>query len=198
MSADPYIGALLCFPFPRTIQNFAVCAGQKMNVSQYEALFAIIGSIYGGNGSTEFNLPNLTGRVPIGRAASGTYAVMGQTAGSTSVVLTPAQMPAHSHTVTVAANGATLAFNAAAATGTTNIPSSTVTISETSVKVGITPPKAVNLYAPAGTAAGQIPAVLFGTSILQAFGGNQGFAPVQPTMALNYQIALQGMFPTQQ
>jgi microcystin-dependent protein len=196
MSADPYIGALLCFPFQRSITNFAVCQGQTVTVSQYQALFAVIGTIYGGNGATEFQLPDLRGRVPVGRAASGTFATMGLAAGAGSVSLTPAQMPAHSHPVAVAANGATLAFNAAATVGKTNIPSNTVTISEASVKVGIGN-KAVNFYAPAGAAsAGHIPAALFGTSILQATGGNAAFLPAQPTMALNYQIATQGLFPT--
>lgn len=197
MSADPYIGALLCFPFQRSIANFAVCQGQTVSLSQYQALYAVIGTIYGGNGATEFKLPDLRGRVPVGRAASGVYGTMGLAAGAGSVSLTPAQMPAHSHAVTVAANGATLAFKAAATTGTTNIPSSATTISEASVKVGLGP-KPVNFYAPAGTAsAGHIPAVLFGATILQPSGGNAAFLPAQPTMALNYLIATQGLFPMQ-
>lgn len=197
MSAQPYIGALLCFPFVRSIKNFAVCQGQTLSISQYQALYAVIGTIYGGNGANDFKLPDLRGRVPVGRAASGVYSTMGLPAGAGSVTLTRAQMPAHSHAVTVAANAATLAFHAAAATGTTNIPSSTTTISKTQVRDGRFS-RDTNFYAPADTAsAGQIPAVLFGTSILQATGGNAAFLPAQPTMVLNYQIATQGLLPTE-
>jgi microcystin-dependent protein len=85
------------------------CDGQTLPISQYDVLFQLIGTTYGGDGQTTFNLPNLSGRVPIhqGTARSGTSYVMGTQAGVSTVTLTTNQIPAHNHTIIADANIAT-------------------------------------------------------------------------------------------
>jgi microcystin-dependent protein len=81
--------------------NWAFCNGQTLAISQYDALFALIGTTYGGDGQTTFNLPDLRGRVPIHQGPGFT---IGQLAGSETVTLTTQQIPAHSHAVAAMTN----------------------------------------------------------------------------------------------
>lgn len=104
---DAYLGSIFAFAFNYAPQNpggaWMPCNGQALNISQYEALYALIGTRFGGDGVKTFCLPNLQGRVPIG-AGSGTNLtprVLGQVGGANSVVLTPAQIPAHTHQASV-------------------------------------------------------------------------------------------------
>jgi microcystin-dependent protein len=86
-----------------------VCEGQAVSRSTYSNLFATIGIFYGsGDGSTTFNLPNLTGNVPVGYdAAVGAFDAIGKTGGATTHTLTTAQIPAHTHNITYAQAGNT-------------------------------------------------------------------------------------------
>jgi microcystin-dependent protein len=93
MSA-PFIGELRMTGFNFAPKGWALCQGQLLPISQNQALFSILGTTYGGNGTTTFALPDLRGRVPAHR---GTSFVLGQAGGLESVVLTTDQIPAHSH-----------------------------------------------------------------------------------------------------
>src|SRR5690349_10755798 len=99
---SPYIGEIRCFGFNFAPVGWAFCNGQLLSIAQNNALFAIIGTIYGGDGQTTFALPNLQGQSPMhwGNGPSGFNTVIGQVQGQADVTLTTAQMPAHSHTVT--------------------------------------------------------------------------------------------------
>ena len=86
-------------------QGWMFCDGSLLPISQYQALFSLLGTTYGGNGTTTFGLPDLRSRVPVGATLSGgsqqlTRYAMGETGGSETVALTPAQMPMHNHTMT--------------------------------------------------------------------------------------------------
>lgn len=98
-SAD--IGTILLFGFNSAPRGWALCNGQLLPIAQNQALFSLLGTMYGGNGQTTFGLPDLRGRVPMGfgqRPGLSNYAI-GETGGSETVTLTQAQLPAHTHTV---------------------------------------------------------------------------------------------------
>jgi microcystin-dependent protein len=97
--SEPYIGQIQPFGFNFAPRGWAFCNGQILGIAQHTALFSLIGTNYGGNGSTTFALPDLRGRVPMhqGTPAGGQPYVMGQSGGEESIVLLPSEMPAHSH-----------------------------------------------------------------------------------------------------
>ena len=93
--SNPYIGEIRMFAGNFAPAGWAFCAGQVLAISQNDALFAIIGTTYGGDGVTTFNLPDLRSRVPMHQ---GTGFVIGQMAGEENVTLTTGQLPQHTHT----------------------------------------------------------------------------------------------------
>ena len=98
--STPYIGEIRMFGFSRGApNNWQTCDGSLLPISQYDALFSLIGTTYGGDGQTTFAVPDLRGRLPIHQgtgAGLGTY-VIGQQAGTETVTVLPTPMPAHSH-----------------------------------------------------------------------------------------------------
>ncbi len=92
--ADPFLGQISIIGFRYAPENWAFCDGQKMPISQHMTLYSLIGSAFGGDGKTYFNLPDMRGKVPIG--AGGSYDV-GNTGGSEEVRLSQSEMPAHTH-----------------------------------------------------------------------------------------------------
>jgi len=111
---DQFVGMIIPFPY----QNFVPvgwfsCEGQSLAISNYEVLYTLLGTTYGGNGTTTFNLPDLRGRgiVGIGTSAGGTY-VGGQTHDQYSITITTAQMAAHTHALSINANPGAQNLNA--------------------------------------------------------------------------------------
>lgn len=107
MATEPYLGEIRAVSFGFAPRGWALCNGQTMAINQNQALFAILGTTYGGNGTTTFALPNLQGRVPV---HVGSGIVLGQSAGAQSVTLTTLQA---GHTHAVAANATPNSFTAA-------------------------------------------------------------------------------------
>jgi microcystin-dependent protein len=93
---DPFIGQIGIFSFNYAPKNWAMCNGQLMPINQNQALYALLGTTYGGNGSTNFALPNLQSRTPI---HTGNGFVQGQAAGAEGHTLHLTELPQHSHTV---------------------------------------------------------------------------------------------------
>ena len=91
---EPYIGEIQVFPFGFAPRGWAQCNGQLLPINQYQALFSLLGTMYGGNGQTTFALPDLRGRVPVG---VGNGFVQGQRAGEEAHTLILSEMPAHVH-----------------------------------------------------------------------------------------------------
>jgi microcystin-dependent protein len=89
---QPYVGEIRMFGGNFAPPNWAFCNGQQLSISQYQVLFTVIGTTYGGNGQTTFNLPNLQGRLGVGMGQGGGLSnyVLGQTAGTETVTLTTA------------------------------------------------------------------------------------------------------------
>lgn len=166
--AEPFLSEIRIFSFNFPPSGWALCNGQLLPINQNQALFALLGTTYGGDGRTNFALPNLRGRVPIHEGSGHT---LGEAAGSTSVTVSQPQMPQHTHVL-----------NASQSTATTNAPNTTTVLANSSATTLYTPP--VNLQAMAANAV---------TSV----GGSQPHTNMMPYLVLNFCIALQGIFPSQ-
>ena len=165
--SEPFLGEirLVSFNFPPS--GWALCNGQFLPINQNQALFALFGTTYGGNGQTTFALPDLRGRTPISFSAS---FALGQTGGEEAHTITSSEMPAHNHVVT---------GNDAAAT--TNTPGSTTRLANSSP---------VNLYS-----AFSNPTTMNPGKILNV-GGSQAHNNMQPYLTITFIVALQGIFPS--
>lgn len=185
--SDFFIGEIRLFPFQTIPHGWVPCNGQSLVIQQNPALYALIGTQFGGNGSTSFNLPNLNGRAIAGMngVPLGMPAYVGNTAGAETVTLSVAQMPVHTHTV-AAANQQALAVTAAG--NPTNGYFASTSVS-TSVPTPQPAPPAI--YAPPN--AGSLTAL--STSIIGNTGGSAGHENRQPFLALSYCIATSGIFP---
>ena len=104
--ADSYLGAIITVPFNFPPYGWAFCQGQTLPINQNQALFSLLGTTYGGDGRTNFALPNLQGRVPIHMGSGHT---LGEQGGEVSHTLTMAELPTHTHTLKAASNPATTA-----------------------------------------------------------------------------------------
>lgn len=166
--SEAFIGEIRIYGFNFPPRGWAMCNGQILSISQNSALFALLGTTYGGNGQTTFALPNLQSRVPVhfGQGPGLSPYSLGQASGTESVSLTSGQLPSHGHLVaasSVAPNAsrpgnAFLAANGAyqaAADGTT-----------------------------------------MATGMIQASGNSQPFGILPPYLALNFCICLEGLFPS--
>jgi microcystin-dependent protein len=168
--AEPFLGEIRIFPFNFAPVGWAQANGQILQISQYTALFALLGTTYGGNGTTTFALPDLRGRVPInlGSAPGLSPRNIGEAAGTESTTVTVNQLPSHSHSVQ--------ASDGAASTGRA---------------VG-----AVLARTSGNTYAATPDGSLMNTAMVNNTGGNQPVSVVQPFLVLNFCIALQGIFPS--
>ena len=172
--ADPYIGEIRMFAGNYAPMGWALCDGQILQISQYTALFAILGTTYGGNGQTTFGLPDLRGRIPMhmGTGPNLTPRRIGDSGGAEKVTMTSAQMPAHTHAV-----------NASGQDGGGSSPEASL-------------PAVVNDGS--GTqymAYGNTPSTTMNQQMISAAGQGQPHDNVQPFLCLNFIIALEGEFP---
>ncbi|HEX6430552.1 MAG TPA: tail fiber protein [Niastella sp.] len=178
---EGYIGQIMLFAGTFAPRNWQYCYGQIISIAQNTALFSILGTTYGGNGTTTFALPDLRGRVPVGTGNGPGLSnwVMGQQEGTEVVTLTINNLPAHSHPMMVSNNAAT------AATGANN--------GYIALAKGLygTDPVDVNIYNndPA-------PADVLGMKSIAPTGGNMPHPNIQPSLGLNYIICQFGIFPT--
>lgn len=165
--AEFFIGQVMPTGFSFAPKGFALCNGQTLPISQNQALFALLGVQYGGNGSTNFMLPDLRGRTPIGYG--GSYPI-GTVAGNESVTLTAQTLPAHNHV-----------GNATTAAGTARNPANGL--------FGAVASEA--LY---GAASGT--QVVLNAGTLSPTGNSQSHSNMQPYNVINFCIALTGFFPS--
>jgi len=173
--SEPFIGEIRMVGFNFAPRGWALCDGQLLPIAQNQALFALLGVTYGGNGTTTFGLPDLRGRVPVHQGdgpATSPY-VIGQSGGTETVTLLTTQIPAHTH--------ALAGFNG---TPTTSNPSGAFIASAQT-----TDGNAVNSFAPSANA------VLSPASV-GASGGSQPHNNIQPYLCVNFIIATTGIFPT--
>ena len=166
--ADPFLGEIKMTSFGFAPRGWALCNGQLLPINQNQALFALLGTQYGGNGQTTFALPDLRGRAPVHRGV----VAQGERAGAESETLNAAQLPAHAHTLFGSANQATVSAPAAA----------TVLAQK--------PRGGANVYGPTPNSA------LAPASLQPAPGGGGPHENMQPFLTISFVIALQGIFPS--
>lgn len=169
--SDAFIGEIRSFGFHFAPANWMFCNGQLLGISQYQALFAIIGTTYGGNGTSNFALPNLQGQIAMHWGTGPTTTIIGEVQGAPYVTLATTQIPSHTHTA-VSAKG----------TGRTPSPGNASYLGESA-------PSAVWQTAP--TIGPQ-----FAPNAIGPAGGNIPHDNMQPYLVLNYCICFNGIFPT--
>ena len=178
---EVYIGTIQPFAFQFAPRGWMFCSGQILAVSSNTALYALIGSTYGGNGQTTFALPNLNGRTITGQGASttGTTYVMGEEAGIEQVTLVSPQMPQHTHGLMGTTNAAT-----------TGAPGTGVVLASAN---GSDPTSGdavnVNVYSPGPASTALAP------NAISPSGNSMPVNIMQPFLVVNYCIATQGIYP---
>jgi microcystin-dependent protein len=165
--SEPFLGEIKLVSFNFPPKGWALCNGQLLPINQNQALFALMGTMYGGNGQTNFALPNLRGRVPI--HVAGSQHTQGEAAGSTSVTINIQQLPTHLHFLQASTNSA----------GTVPDPTNAFLAP---VNGGYGAPAQLTTLTPASV-----------TSV----GGSQPHNNMMPYLVLNFIVALQGIFPSQ-
>lgn len=181
---DEFIGIVKLFAGNFAPQGWALCQGQLLPISQNTALFSILGTTYGGNGTTTFALPNLEGRIPVGVGAGAGLSPYypGQSGGKETAILTINNIPAHHH-------GANLKVNSENATQ--NKPTSGTSIAAPGYLDGR------NFTTTYGYNTSNPDTELNNGSVTTAMtGGSQPFDIRQPYIAMNYIICLQGIYPS--
>lgn len=169
--SEPFVAQIQIFGFNFAPQGWALCAGQILPISQNTALFSLLGTTYGGDGKSNFALPNLQGMVPIQQGQGPGLSVrdLGETGGEEFVTLLSSQMPGHTHPA-----------NCNNAVGTSYDPAGQIWSQDAAGN---------NEYG-SGPVAGQMSP----NAVLQA-GGGQPHNNLQPYLVLNYCIAMQGVYP---
>jgi microcystin-dependent protein len=169
--ADPFVAEIRIFPFNFAPKGWAWCNGQLMPLSQNTALFSLLGTTYGGDGKSNFALPDLQGRAPMhpGQGPGLSLHDLGETGGSETVTLLESELPSHTHTTRASLDDADL-----------TIPTSGRVLAKA---------QGQNVYAAAGSLTPMAP------EGLTPAGGDAPHNNLQPYLTFYFCIALQGVFP---
>ncbi len=181
--SDAYIGEIRVFGFNFAPVGWMQCNGQTLAISQYSALFSIIGTYYGGNGQTTFQLPNFQGNAPMdaGNGPGLTPRAVGETAGESQVTLTVSAIPAHNHTMN--------AYQPQAGTDLVSAPAANSRLSEEArTKPGLGALKAYSNIANPNTT--------LASTAVTVTGQSQPHPNAQPYLVLNFCICINGIFPS--
>ena len=179
--STPFLGQITMVSFTFAPKGWAFCNGQLLPINQNQALFSLLGTQYGGNGTTNFALPNLQSQLAVhqGQGSGLSSYVIGQSGGASSVTLNQTTTPQHSHTFNV-----TTANASAAAIASNLLPAKPTVANAALYAVGQSSP------APALQ-----PQALAVNSVANA-GSSQPHSNLMPTLGINFIIALQGIFPS--
>ncbi|ERH54060.1 tail fiber protein [Pseudomonas sp. MDMC216] len=213
--SDPFMGEIRMVGFNFAPRGWATCQGQIMAIQQNSALFALLGTTYGGNGQTTFGLPNFSGRSPVGQGTGPGLApiTIGEVAGAESVTLNVTQMPIHQPVAQFTGQASAVSLTGSSvdvATGTPGamaVPTAgaTVYLSNTTARSGPTAVTINGLFtstAPDATKAslggvhGQGSVIPQGTVTVSPVGGSQPIGIRNPYLGTNFIIALEGIFPS--
>ncbi|UJF33808.1 phage tail protein [Paenibacillus hexagrammi] len=167
--SDQYVGEIRMFSGTYAPVGWVMCNGQLLNINEYQALFALIGTTYGGDGQTTFAVPDLRGRLPI---HMGNGYTLGQMAGTEKVTLVSDQMPVHTHIP-----------NASNVTGTSASPANAFWATSSASNV-----------TPYSTTA---PNTAMNPAAISSVGGNQSHDNMMPFLTVTFMIATEGVFPSQ-
>jgi microcystin-dependent protein len=183
---NPFLSMIMLWPCNFAPAGWSLCAGQLLAISQNAALFSLIGTYYGGDGVSTFGLPDFRGRIPVG-AGSGpgrSAYTLGQAGGIETVSLTIANLPAHTHPMSITVSASNLAATVVAPVAGSN------TLAAPYDPVAL---NGVNGYTSGNPT---VPLNVGPNGPTGATGNNQPITVVQPYLAVNYCIALQGIFPS--
>ena len=169
---DPFIGEIRQFAFGMIPRGWRLCDGSALSISQNQALYALLGTRDGGDGRNNFNLPDLRGRVPLtqGVGPDGTTYALGTSGGSEGVVLSAAHIPTHSHSISCSSQA-----------GSSNQPQSNQLAAAPAGKLAYAEPQA--------------PMTPMATNTLASSGTSTAHNNVQPSLTINFCIAVTGLFP---
>lgn len=197
--AEPFLGEICIFGFNYAPIGWSSCQGQSLPVAQYQALYSLLGVYYGGSPNTNFNLPNLQGRLPLG--FNNTFPI-GAAGGAVAVAIGVNNLPPHNHpaTMTMSSLSATTTLNATTKTGGAATPVANSTLCAATSGTGT-----ANIYlappspAPADLVPlGNISTAVSGSGTVTV--GNTGLGQslnvLNPFLAINFSIAMEGIYPT--
>ena len=208
---EVYIATILPFSFNFAPYGWQMCSGQTVAISQYQAVFALIGTFYGGNGTTNFQLPDLRSRIPLGMGqglALPSYTI-GEVGGTYQQSLNLQNLPIHNHGATFTPSGASSVSVTVSASSTppaqgsnyATVPSTTNNVLAASSGTG---QLAAGIWAPSASATPNVP--IAGVSVTGSGGGGtvqvanagQGLpvSIMNPYLALNFCFAMSGIYPT--
>ena len=182
--AQPYVGQIIMFGGNFAPAGWMTCSGQTLPIDQYDTLFNLIGTTYGGDGQSTFQLPDLQGRIPIHNGQGGglsNYAI-GQKAGAESVTLTTQQIPVHNHLVATVSG----------TPGNQNTPGTSVVLADEQSGAG----NPNNPYAYSAFNSGTPAQVQLPNNTVGQTGGNQPHENRQTVLAVLYCISLFGVYPS--
>jgi microcystin-dependent protein len=170
---DPFVAEIRIFPFNFAPKGWAFCDGQLLPLSQNTALFSLLGTTYGGDGKSNFALPNMQGNAPMhpGQGPGLSLHDLGETGGSETVTLLESEIPSHAHTLRASPDDAD-----------NNLPSPAMSFAKTQKEFGYQSNASASLVTMADTT-------------LAPAGGDQPHNNMQPYLTLNFCIALQGVYP---
>lgn len=181
---QPHVGEIRIFAGNFAPNGWMFCEGQSLPISEYEALFNLLGTTYGGDGVETFALPDLRGRVPIhmGTGPDGTVYQLAQMGGTETETLTLQQIPVHNHS----------------ATGRIAIPVRGDSVGHLSSPVNGAIAVSPNdkFFSKAASASGEMAPLDLGNSTVMSAGGSQPHENMQPFLAVHYIISLFGVYPT--
>lgn len=198
---DFNIGMICSFGFNFNPVGWALCNGQLLSISNYTAVFSLLGTTYGGNGTTTFGLPNLQGRVAIGggygQGPGLTNVNLGEMGGTESVSLSTANLPAHTHTVNVTAGtgSSSATLNAVSNAGNTTTPLGNYLAASKSISNAGYAASGTSTALNAGSISNITPA-LPNVAIGASSGGTVAIGIMQPFLTINYSICLEGIYPS--
>jgi len=181
--SDQFIGEIRTFAGNYAPENWALCDGKTLPIQGNEALYSLLGTVYGGDGIVNFGLPDLRGRLPVSQgtpAYSTTNFVLGQKDGAENVTLTEAEMPYHEHTL-----------QALSSTGTTGTAKNNYLAQSIDTRGGTYQ----DLFYLQGTAPVKTTFVMNMQSVTPS-GGGKSHTNVMPCTGINFIIALKGVYPT--
>ena len=185
---EPFLGQIQAFGFNFAPRGWAKCEGQLLSIAQNSALFSLLGTIYGGDGRTTFALPDLRGRVPMNQGHGpglSNYAI-GQRIGTELNYLNVSQLPPHNHAISINAS-AKIAIPCVNDDGTSD---------ESENNILANNPSAYSPLSAKDSNLAPFDAQVTASGTSGLTGGSQGIDNIQPTLCINYCIALQGVFPS--
>jgi microcystin-dependent protein len=173
MASQPYLGAIFIFAGNFAPKGYQLCQGQLLPIAQYAALFSILGTTYGGNGTTNFALPDLRGRAPIGQGTGPGLSpvVLGEVAGAQTVSILTSNLPAHNHMINCDSGGAANTSPAGSIPGNPGLGQQAI-------------------WSAGPGNAQMLPAMVANT------GNNIPISVQNPFLGINYIIAMVGIFPS--